>query len=261
MVYTFFMRNKIFFVVTFLLLGIVLSFLQFEKSKEASLNDATNLPVYFQEKIQKECMVSSKWFLVQRVKECVSQIHQMSHNSIVYHNVVREDGTIGDELILKEEDVSREKHAEQQRLEIKQQQEEEIAEKRRQNDAKLQAERDDVIQKSKMKGWILLDGDPLESCTRPLFGGNATIRGWYVWDTFYVQKEWMFHIADKDISKLPFDMFRFDAPINVRLTDISYSLEEKLKRSSKEKPVEVTIDQVLFYCEGAPVFHVAQKNK
>lgn len=114
-------------------------------------------------------------------------------------------------------------------------------------------------------GWQLVSGNAEDTCSTPIYKGEAKIKGWYVWDYNYVEKTWMLEIAEEDIDKLPikeaygeetFALWKKNANYIFRLTDAETQLERKLKSASKTKPIEITVRGFKAYCEGAPLVSI-----
>ena len=95
--------------------------------------------------------------------------------------------------------------------------------------------------------WKLISGDPQNSCSRPKYSGEVSIRGWYEWKTNYTSKQWVLHVYPEDKEKLIDGYKGFYSLINV-----SDSLAEKLKEANKENPVSITVKELGYYCEGLP---------
>lgn len=107
--------------------------------------------------------------------------------------------------------------------------------------------------------WKLISGDPNDTCTRVISEGEAKIHGWYVWDNFYVEKEWMLYIADEDLERMPFyekgkDYSGYQH--KVKLLGADKKLEDKLKKADKDHPQELTIRGYFLYCEGTAIASV-----
>lgn len=108
-------------------------------------------------------------------------------------------------------------------------------------------------------GWKLVSGDLNDTCSRPTFQGEAEVRGWYVWETSYVSKEWLFRIVPEDLDKLPLSWTTenggsvFAERPFFKLADADPALVKKLKNASQKNPVKITIRWFYIYCEGAPI--------
>jgi len=119
---------------------------------------------------------------------------------------------------------------------------------------------DEAEEKTETKvEWKLVSGDPLDTCSSPTYTGEAEINGWYVYETNYVDKEWLFQISDEDVDKLPVEELYGDQGYTewlkkplLQLTGASEELENELKSASVENPVTITIKGYRVYCEGNP---------
>ncbi len=103
-------------------------------------------------------------------------------------------------------------------------------------------------------------------CLLTTYEGRQEIQGWYIWDTGYVDKQWMFRVAYADLDKLPVNIRRHfpsgDLVIEeprIQLSNISEELQEKLKKASKEHPQRVVLTKFSTYCEGPPSAEVDEK--
>lgn len=107
--------------------------------------------------------------------------------------------------------------------------------------------------------WRLISGDPKDTCTTPTYNGEAKIHGWYVYETSYVEKEWLLRIADDDVDKTPVKSVYSEADYNsyktnpvARISDVTPETVTKLKNASRSNPAEITIKGFRAYCEGSP---------
>jgi hypothetical protein len=100
--------------------------------------------------------------------------------------------------------------------------------------------------------WKLVSGDLKNTCTNPTYEGKTTIKGWYVYETGYIEKQWLLRIADEDMDKLP-SIFTSKT---VSLMDATPEQEEALKKATEDNPVEITIRNISQYCEGGPTVSI-----
>ncbi|MFZ2226073.1 MAG: hypothetical protein WA064_02695 [Candidatus Moraniibacteriota bacterium] len=116
-------------------------------------------------------------------------------------------------------------------------------------------EKTNPVAQDETADWKLVSGNPKQDCSQLQYSGNVKVHGWYVWDTGYVEKEWMLKIADSDTGKFPKVFLNADVhTINskVRLRDASPELEKELKSATKDNPKEITLKGYYLYCEGSP---------
>jgi hypothetical protein len=116
--------------------------------------------------------------------------------------------------------------------------------------------------------WKLISGNPKQDCSRLLYNGSANVRGWYIWETSYTEKEWMLRILDEDLKNLPGGLElskRADGTVEdnprVKIIDAPAELVKGLKSASKDRPVSVTIKGVSIYCEGFPQVSIQPGNQ
>ncbi|MEK7523407.1 MAG: hypothetical protein AAB588_00060 [Patescibacteria group bacterium] len=106
--------------------------------------------------------------------------------------------------------------------------------------------------------WKLVSGDVEDTCSKPTFAGEATVRGWYVWEAAYVEgtETWMLKVIAEDVKELPLQNLVSTYPEfnkTLRVVDVPADLEAKLKKASEKNPVAVTLKGYSAYCEGAPI--------
>ena len=206
-----------------------------------------DLPIYFQDKVVDECPQLLPGRIPNDIRTmCIDSIRQMSKEYVDQHTAVIK--TIRVRNHYETQDITENKPNETENSE-----------------AEPNAQRDALVTQAEKKGWKLIVGDPTDSCTNPTFEGEVTVHGWYVWDTFYVEKEWMLYISDEDSDKLPFDKsflgYGKDDQRKLRLDDASKERERNLIRASKEHPREVVIRQYSLYCEGSPTVRINKQAK
>jgi|GEM_PF-1097985 len=111
-------------------------------------------------------------------------------------------------------------------------------------------------------GWKLISGVIGDSCSGVVYDGRVTVKGWYVMDTDYVEKEWMLKIADSDMNKFPEAFFggvkdaAHNANQKLKLVDAPHELQKELRESTKENPKQITLKGYYLYCEGFPVVSI-----
>ncbi len=114
--------------------------------------------------------------------------------------------------------------------------------------------------------WVLVSGDPTDTCMSPTYEGSATLNGWYVYDYNYVDKDWLLEIPDDELNKLPLSEIScgdvmcdeaFAGNAHFNLVDADPDLEEEMKAASAESPVSVTVSGFGMYCEGVPALSIS----
>ncbi len=241
------------------------------------IRTSTNFPMYFQNKAVNDCSQGLPGPISNDIRAmCIDSIRQMSKEYVVQH-VISKTGWVTDELILRSE-YEAQRDAENKALDEANASREQamqsydssmsfqsVTSETESGKLELNAQRDALVTQAEKKGWKLIVGDPTNTCTRPTFEGEVTVHGWYVWDTFYVEKEWMLYISDEDSDKLPFDKsflgYGKDDQLKLRLDDASKERERNLIRASKEHPREVVIRQYSLYCEGSPTVRINKQAK
>ena len=118
--------------------------------------------------------------------------------------------------------------------------------------------------------WRLVSGDPADTCAMPTYQGEATLYGWYVYDYYYVEQDWLLEVAEEELNKVPLaeivcgdgeDCLTFiknSEYFKPQFLMIGLSEEEEmaLKNASSEHPPPVTVRGFRFYCEGLPQLSV-----
>ena len=118
--------------------------------------------------------------------------------------------------------------------------------------------------------WKLLSGNLSDTCTFPVWDGQASVRGWYQYEESYGgEKNWYLHLLSDDLLKLPAESylgksFRED-PSGIwnpqfKFRHADQALIERLKDGSPDDPVEMTIKGYGEYCEG-PAFISVSSGK
>jgi len=131
------------------------------------------------------------------------------------------------------------------------------SEKSEKDKSKLPANGANPSELETISNWQLVSGDPSDTCTKPTFKGEATVKGWYAYEDIYVeQKDWVFNVIKEDVSKLPqiYDAYN-KKYLNIekfRISDATPALQVSLKKYTKENPGEITIKSYWLYCEGLP---------
>lgn len=108
--------------------------------------------------------------------------------------------------------------------------------------------------------WKLIHGDRKNSCTGLAYEGNQNISGYYAFRENYGEREWLFITKEDDLNKFPIPTKYEDGRDGneaVKIIDATPELLAKLKGSTKENPVEITIKGYYLYCEGVPVVSIA----
>lgn len=107
--------------------------------------------------------------------------------------------------------------------------------------------------------WKLVSGDPSDTCSSPTYKGEAQIRGFYVYDYSYVEKEWLLQILPEDANKIPVNQVYSDKNYSewikkpqFALGGVTPELEKELKSASKDNPKTITVKGFKAYCEGVP---------
>ncbi len=98
-------------------------------------------------------------------------------------------------------------------------------------------------------GWKLVSGDLSKDCSTNVYAGNVSVSGWYVWDYFYIDRQWMLVLRPQDRTKV----FSEGYTDPLYLKDAPLSLEKELVAALSEKPVKLTLKRLETYCEGAPM--------
>lgn len=80
-----------------------------------------------------------------------------------------------------------------------------------------------------------------QQCAKHAYDGEVKVK---VWNYGSEKDESFINIAEEDLAKLPANCKNQKA----KIVDVSSDLDEKIKKSSKENPVEVTIKGVLNDC-------------
>ncbi|HEX8974434.1 MAG TPA: hypothetical protein VF817_03035 [Patescibacteria group bacterium] len=109
---------------------------------------------------------------------------------------------------------------------------------------------------SDISEWKLVSGNPDDTCSSPTWTGNVTVRGWYVYDTSYADKEWLFAVSKDDQAKLPLQLkFGNGNSINekLKIVDANPELVAQLKKATQDNPIPVEVKKYTAYCEGVPV--------
>ncbi len=105
--------------------------------------------------------------------------------------------------------------------------------------------------------WKLVSGNPLDNCSSPVYEGEVKLKGYYVFDYFYVEKEWLFRPIEEDLKKIWLNPAeQRDFLKNFKIIDISEEEEERLKKATKKNPAEITIRGLNLYCEGGGVVSI-----
>ena len=93
-----------------------------------------------------------------------------------------------------------------------------------------------------------------EDCAAHLYDGELKVGGWYSIEERYDHEYWMFNMEyyyDENGERNNFNWD--DIEKQVLLKDANDELEEKLKKASKEKPMEIIIKGIYGHCEGLSV--------
>lgn len=115
-------------------------------------------------------------------------------------------------------------------------------------------------------GWKIISGDPKENCSQVTYKGEVQVRGWYVYDYNYVEKQWMFRILTEDAKKIPvidyigqeaYDKWLASNPRFV-LYGATPELEKELKAASEKNPKTITVKGLKIYCEGSPQLSLSE---
>ena len=120
-------------------------------------------------------------------------------------------------------------------------------------------EANEVEETSKVSEWKLISGNPNDTCSSPTYSGEAEVRGFYVYDVSYVDKEWLLQILPEDATKVPVNKVYDDISYANWLVKPQFSLNgatpelvEELKSATKDNPKTITIKGFKAYCEGVP---------
>ena len=95
---------------------------------------------------------------------------------------------------------------------------------------------------------MLKGGDPEMDCGNPTYSNKIDVSGWYVWDYFYVGRQWVLQVDKKDMKKILSKGYEG----TLRLTDASPELEKKLASANSKQPITLILRGLSYYCEGSP---------
>jgi len=94
-----------------------------------------------------------------------------------------------------------------------------------------------------VSNWKLISGDESVDCMPHIYAGSGKISGWYSLEDVYDQKQWMFRIVSGQ-ENIP-----FKGEV-ISLVDVSQELVNNLKKTTKDNPMEITIQGISCGCEG-----------
>ena len=97
----------------------------------------------------------------------------------------------------------------------------------------------------------LVSGNASDTCLSPKYSGKVTVRGWYAWERSYVEKNWLLTLSPRETTKVFSSGFSRVNPSHFGLSSVDEKTLNRLKKSSSENPVSVTIQGISMYCEGA----------
>ncbi|MDO9231270.1 MAG: DUF333 domain-containing protein [bacterium] len=110
-------------------------------------------------------------------------------------------------------------------------------------------------------GWKIIKGGSPAKCDLIIAEGISNIEGWYVYDTSYVEKEWILYISSKSQKELPFYKKETQDQLKVKIIDASEEIKEDLKKVNKGNPQKITIQGWESYCEGIPIVSIEKASE